>query len=217
MKGMKALLRKILNSWTGMVLFIVAGVFITYYFTKTINVIPYAIIVIGIPLIYHLKKQDVLPYVYGGVVLAFLVHGLLAIVLSTNLPVVAVVSSSMQHDNAEINHYEWLEKNLGYNKSYVNSWPFPDGFSIGDMPIVRGSDSYKVGEIIVYDANQAAPIIHRIIKINQDGTYQTKGDNNPNQNKYEFSVKKEQIRGKVIFIIPKIGYLKVFANRILGV
>jgi hypothetical protein len=167
-------------------------------------------------LIYHFKKQDVLPYIYGGIICAFLAHLLLGIVLSTKLPVVAVVSSSMQHDRAEITHYRWLEENLGYNRSYINSWPFANGFSIGDMPIVKGSENYKIGEIIVYNAGQSAPIIHRIIKINPDGTYQTKGDNNPYQHNYELSVRKEQIYGKVIFIVPKLGYLKVFVTRIFG-
>jgi hypothetical protein len=214
---MKNLLKKIINSWAGIVLFIVVGIAILYFFVKTMNIFLYLLIIIGVPIFYYFKQQDLLLYIYGGVVFAFLAHIFLGIILSTKMPVVAVVSSSMQHDYAETNHYKWLEENLGYNRSYVNSWPFPNGFSIGDLPIVKGSDSYKIGEIIVYDAGQQAPIIHRIIKINPDGTYQTKGDNNPKQNFYEFSVKKEQIYGKVIFIIPKLGYFKVFATRIFGI
>jgi len=182
----------------------------------TRSVVLYSIVIIGVPIFYYFKKQDVLPYIYAGIFLAFLVHLFLGIIFSTNSPVVAVVSSSMEHDQAEITHYSWLEKNLGYNRSYIDSWPYSDGFSIGDIPIVRNSNDYKVGEIIIYDTGQTAPIIHRIIKINPDGTYQTKGDNNLNQNSYEFSVKKEQIRGKVIFIIPKLGYFKIVATKIFG-
>jgi len=100
----------------------------------------------------------------------------------------------------------------------VDSWPASNGFSKGDMPVVRGSDDYKVGDVIVYSTpSSRAPIIHRIIKINDDGTYQTKGDNNSFQIEYEKSVNKNQIHGKVIFVIPKLGYVKVGLNKLLGI
>lgn len=214
---MKELVKKIMNSWTGIVLFIAIGIVILYFVVRTTNIFLYSMIIIVVPIFYYFKQQDILAYIYGGIILAFLAHVFLGIIFSTNMPVVAVVSSSMQHDNPEITYYGWLEQNLGYNRTYIESLPFSNGFSIGDMPIVKGCDSYKVGDIIVYDAGQSAPIIHRIIKINSDGSYQTKGDNNPSQNSYELSVKKDQIYGKVIFIIPKLGYFKVLVSRAVGV
>lgn len=146
-------------------------------------------------------------------------YGILRFALATDLPMVAVVSNSMLHDSSVDNdYYQWLEKNLGYDEDYINSWPMSGGFAMGDMPIVKGSDEYKVGDIVVYSVEGSrAPIIHRIIKINEDGTYQTKGDNNSGQLPYELSVDKEQIHGKVIFVIPKLGYFKVMLNKLLGV
>jgi len=156
-------------------------------------------------------------YACLGILLAFIINQLLGFALSTDLPVVAVVSASMQHDNAELTYYHWLEENMNYSREYISSWAVPTGFFVGDMPIVCGSDEYKVGDVIVYSVpGQDFPIIHRIIKINPDGTYQTKGDNNLQQLPYELSVKKEQIHGKVIFIIPKLGYFKVFITKIFG-
>ncbi|MBI2546870.1 MAG: hypothetical protein HYW23_00285 [Candidatus Aenigmarchaeota archaeon] len=175
---------------------------------------------------------------WGNILLGFLAavifyYVILAGVLSSSTPVVAVVSSSMEHTNPEVTYYQWLGKNLGYNRSYIESWPDSNGFNVGDMPIVEGgkpftglfslagpseNQKYEVGDVIVYSVNGvSAPIIHRIIKINDDGTYQTKGDNNLGQLSYEQSVKPEQIKGKVIFIIPKIGYFKVILNRLSGV
>ncbi|MBU5537206.1 MAG: signal peptidase I [Candidatus Aenigmatarchaeota archaeon] len=161
---------------------------------------------------------------WGNVLLGFLAavifyYVILSTVLGNNTPVVAVVSNSMLHDaSVEQDYYQWLEKNYGYNRTYISSWPIPNGFSVGDMPIVKKQDKYQVGDVIVYSVEGIrAPIIHRIIKINDDGTYQTKGDNNSGQLSYEFSIKPEQIKGKVIFIIPKIGYFKVVVNRIFGV
>jgi hypothetical protein len=215
-KKIKDRLYKILDSWVGAVIFIFVGFLITYFLLNS-NTILYILILIGVPILYLTKKQDWLPYIYGGTLFAFLAHYMLGVIFSTSFPVVAVVSSSMQHDNVQITHYDWLEKNMGYNKTYIDSWPIKNGFSIGDMPIVKGSDDYKVGDVIVYDAGQSAPIIHRIIKINADGTYQTKGDNNPGQLQYESSVKKSQIQGKVIFVVPKLGWFKVIISKIVGV
>lgn len=157
-------------------------------------------------------------YAALGIFIAFLVNQTLAFALTTDLPVVAVVTSSMQHDEStEINHYQWLQKNFEYNRSYVDSWPITGGFLIGDMPIVQGSPEYNVGEVIIYSVpNQAVPVIHRIVKINSDGTYQTKGDHNPQQLPFEFSIKKGWIHGKVIIVVPKLGYFKVIVSRIFG-
>ena len=158
----------------------------------------------------------ILFYSFLGIILAFLFTQTLALALSTDTPVVAVLTPSMQHNNAEQTFYGWLESR-GYKREEIESWPIPTGFSVGDMPIIIGADSYKVGDVIVYSVPQEPyPIIHRIIKINPDGTYQTKGDNNMQQYGYELSVRKEQIHGKVIFVIPKLGYFKVFATNILG-
>jgi len=169
----------------------------------------------------NLKKLEddfgIIFYIVSGVVIALLFSKFLAVVLSTNYPVVAVVSESMQHDNPEITHYTWLEDKFDYNRTYIESWPNKNGFNKGDMPIVKGSDEYKIGDVVVYSVpNQPVPIIHRIIAINADGTYQTKGDNNLGQNSYEFSVQKAQIHGKVIFIIPKLGYFKIVFSKVMG-
>ncbi len=154
----------------------------------------------------------------GVIFAAFFYYVVLASVLNTSLPVVAVVSSSMQHDNAELTHYSVLQRAYSYSRAEIDSWPAAGGFAIGDMPVVQGSDSYKIGDVIVYSVeSQPAPIIHRIIKVNDDGTFQTKGDNNLSQLPYESSVSKSQISGKVIFIIPKLGYVKVLASKIFGI
>ncbi|HKZ45292.1 MAG TPA: hypothetical protein VJ343_01150, partial [archaeon] len=53
-------------------------------------------------------------YAALGVFIAFLINQTLALALSTDLPVVAVVTSSMTHDDTtQVNHYQWLQTNLG--------------------------------------------------------------------------------------------------------
>ena len=157
-------------------------------------------------------------YAFLGIVIAFLLNQGLAFALATDYPVVAVVSDSMTHDSTtELVYYNWLQQNLGYNREYMNSFPFKDGFLKGDMPIVEGSSSYYIGDIIVFSVpSQSVPIIHRIIKINPDGTFSTKGDHNNMQISFEKSIKQSQIHGKVIFIIPKLGYFKVAVSKLFG-
>jgi len=163
-------------------------------------------------------------YAVLGIIIAFLLNQALAFALQTDLPVVAVVSGSMVHDSStEIVHYNWLQDNLGYNRSYVDSWPIKDGFLIGDLPIIMHAENYSVGDVIVYTVpGQKVPIIHRIIKINSDGSFTTKGDHNDRPIVFsgsgysEYSVKPSWVHGKVIFIIPKLGYFKVILTYILS-
>lgn len=114
---------------------------------------------------------------------------------------------------------------FGINKETFMQFPFKDGFKKGDMPVVQKPKEYKEGDVVVYtavDCNsrnsvERAPIIHRIVEIDEQGVIHTKGDHNRGQNYYENCVKEEQIHGKVIFIIPKLGYVKVFASELIGI
>jgi len=94
--------------------------------------------------------------------------------------------------------------------------------NIGDLLIIRGGlkaeeihASPKDGDIIIFrnpsDPNDL-PIVHRAIKkIQKDGKWYflTKGDNNPYDDYKIFGwlVPEDYIIGKVILVIPKMGYL----------
>lgn len=78
---------------------------------------------------------------------------------------------------------------------------------IGDAVVVDkkcNRDELKEGDIVAYLNNDGLVIVHRIIKINSDKTFITKGDyNNVADSEY---VRKEQVQGKVKFKIPWIAY-----------
>ena len=183
----------------------------------------------------------------GVLVAVIFYYVILRSALATDLPMVAVVSNSMYHGPSnsitenlcgiKVEKYQDIDsfwnicsstyRQFNITKEQFMSFPSSNGFHAGDMPIVKGSDEYKVGDIIVYTVPcpvavslgmlcPEAPIIHRIVKINEDGTYQTKGDNNDNQIPYEHSVKSEWIHGKVIFVVPKVGYFKMMLNKMIG-
>lgn len=236
---LKDRLYKILDSWVGAIIFLVVGFLLIYFILGTSNITLYILVLIGVPALYLIKKQDILPYIYGGIILAFVAHLVLGLIFATNLPVVAVVSGSMYHGvesepscqycvcgknlpNYQNNFDNWWDTckdpylSVGITKEQFESFPIKDGFNVGDMPIIQGSANYKVGDVVVYNAGQSAPIIHRIIKINSDGTYQTRGDHNSGQLPYETSVKKEQIEGRVIFVVPYLGWFKVIFSKAVG-
>ncbi len=127
-------------------------------------------------------------YILLGFAIAYSINIGLGFALGTQTPVVDVVSCSM----------------------------FPV-YDRGDMLLVAGDKTPQVGDVIVYDApGYSYPIIHRVIKINDDGTYQTQGDNNNGQLPFEKSVRPSQIKGKALFRMPYLGWVKLVPMKFLG-
>lgn len=141
-------------------------------------------------------KETVL-YVFVGLVLAFVINGGLGFALDTSKPVMAVVSSSMEPT-----------------------------FYRGDLVVVKGYDTedIRVGDIIVYDnPYRGVPVVHRVIDIKKTENglmFYTKGDNQrTNQLSDQTSgiappIRPSWIRGKVILIVPKLGWLRVMLTEI---
>ena len=128
-------------------------------------------------------------YIIVGIILAVGVNQGLVLGLSTDMPIVAVESNSMVPT-----------------------------FYRGDILILQGveSESLGVGDIIVFSPpSQEIPVVHRIIEINPDGTFQTQGDANSGQIWYEKSIKESQIHGKEIMIIPLLGWIKIMTMEYL--
>jgi len=90
---------------------------------------------------------------------------------------------------------------LPINSIKFNSNSMLPTYHKGDILFYTESNSYQVDEVIVV-STKMAPISHRIIEINTDGTYKTKGDNNPESIKGpyldETKITNDQIMGKVI-------------------
>ncbi|MCT4607111.1 MAG: signal peptidase I [Marinisporobacter sp.] len=78
----------------------------------------------------------------------------------------------------------------------------------GDVIIVKKIDgnNVKIGEVIQFRRDNIL-ISHRVIEIKEDDqgkSYRTKGDNNSAPDS-DF-VKPEQIKGKITYVVPKIGW-----------
>jgi len=129
------------------------------------------------------SSRETVMYVVLGVFLAWLINQGMALALSTDMPVVAVESNSMV-----------------------------PVFYKGDILILRGVEptNLNIGDIIVYSVDgRGTPVVHRIVKVNPDGSYQTKGDANNGQLNFEYYVPYKNIHGKVVLIIPYLGWVKL--------
>ncbi len=163
--------------------------------------------------------------VLAFVIIKFLVYPGLGLLLGTTHPIVAVVTGSMEHDEP---FDEWWEKNeayytsIGITKEQFESFPMKNGFKRGDIIILGNSNNAKTGDIIVFRSGRPDPIIHRVIKMENENTYVTKGDHNRapiiDDTLNEYDTKKSAVIGKSIAKVPFLGYIKIwFVDLLNGV
>jgi len=100
---------------------------------------------------------------------------------------------------------------FGYGKAVVVTGSMEPAIRPGDMVIVREQDVYDIGDIVLYKANSY--ITHRIVGKTEDG-YITQGDAN---NTDDGEIQREQLVGKIILTIPKIGHVFSFLKTPLGI
>jgi len=198
------------------------------------------------------------------ILIKFIFFPTLSFVMSTSLPLAGVESSSMDHqfvkdqlnrynlcgenikkeDKERLNFNEYWEvcgnwyENKNITRNEFNEFPLKNGFSKGDIVVVWGRFTPKIGDIIIFKPNPGStaprPIVHRIVEISKNENNQltigTKGDHNVDQlkssNPYntlrtdETNIQEDQVIGKVILKVPYLGWLKIFfvelTNKIMG-
>jgi len=135
----------------------------------------------------HEVVREVLSAILIIAILYFGIQGATFIILRTDSPMMAVVSGSMEPT-----------------------------FARGDLVFVKGVDSpseIKQGDIIVFRLEgEQETKVHRVYEIVQNNDnqvlFRTKGDHNPSPDPKLVSF--EEVKGKVIFWIPKLGYLSLW-------
>ncbi len=173
--------------------------------------------------------------VVAFLVIRYLIYPLLGVLLGTSLPIVAVISESMDHGlydgklcgqqfsefKDSFNHYweicgTWYE-DRGISKEQFQQFPFKDGFYKGDVIILwrANKDNLKVGDILVFQGDKPQPIIHRVVKVWEEKEkyfYQTKGDHNGDSISGflgETKINEKRLLGKGIIKVPYLGWLKI--------
>lgn len=112
---------------------------------------------------------------------------------------------------------------LGIQYYMVLSGSMEPQIHVGSEVYVDTNDKdIQVGNIIVFQLDTGQHVTHRVIGVNENGEYITKGDSN--NAKDANPVKQENVVGKVIGSIPYLGYVlnyihnhKVFICLCIGV
>jgi signal peptidase len=86
---------------------------------------------------------------------------------------------------------------------------------VGGLVVIKPVDpgTLRTGDIICFKFSEAISITHRIVKITNEG-FLTKGD--ANENLDQWTVENEEVVGKVLFVIPFLGYLGSFVRTPIG-
>jgi signal peptidase I len=166
------------------------------------------------------KEDSLLSWIIN-VVLAFLlvkfiIYPGLGFFLGTGLPVVAVVSSSMEHNGLDFDSWWEVNKEFYIGKEITqekfSNYSFKNGFNKGDIMVLYGDRFVGRGDVIVFQNNNFRyPIIHRIV--DEETGYITKGDNNqiPDSKR----VSPSEVIGKAVFRIPYLGWVKIWFNGLI--
>ena len=125
-----------------------------------------------------------------------LVRRLLLVVLGLALGVNAYLS------NARAVVGNQLPMPFGVGAAVVMSGSMEPTLSTGDLILVRRADEAKVGDIVVYEAENHL-IVHRIIEMSDD-SITTQGDAN---NVPDEPIGADRIKGIVVFHVPYVGRL----------
>jgi signal peptidase I len=174
-------------------------------------------------LIYSWKGSDVYSYILFFLLVYLTYNFVLTplvfpIIFGTKIPFNTIVSESMEHDsNFEIWWQKYgviYEKYFNITKEEFEKFSFKNGLYRGDFVLVLGvkKDNIKVGDIVAYYAPSLKRyIVHRVVKIKNNGCFETMGDNNA---KYAYLGVDPQlpfeknvcnIEGKVVLRIPYLG------------
>ena len=156
------------------------------------------------------------------VVIKFIFFPLLSLATGTQLPLVIVESCSMYHNGAVLSNFNawWLRHEDKYAKMNITKEEYEEfdlknGFNKGDILFVVKAkpEKIKVGDVIIFNANQKNPIIHRIIEVkgkNGERIFSTIGDNNNGQLSFETEINENTLEGKAIVkIAPYLGWVKL--------
>lgn len=108
--------------------------------------------------------------------------------------------------------------NVGVRSYTVSSGSMSPALSTGSLVFVTSEKTYKPGDVITFKgATGNKYVTHRIVKLEQGQKgvqYVTKGD--VNQNPDEDRVPDNRVMGKVVFHIPRLGYLMAFLRTKTG-
>lgn len=142
-------------------------------------------------------------------ILNFIIYFILIIIMTYNI---SLIFQSILNPNKTPSF-------LGIKTYVIISGSMEPNINIGDIVITKESEEeLQIGDVISYRRGQSV-ITHRITNIikqeNGENKYRTKGDNNNTEDSEEISI--ENIEGKVIKVIPKLGEITLLLQNKISI
>ncbi len=88
----------------------------------------------------------------------------------------------------------------------------------GDIIIIHSLPNYQERDVITFKTENERIVTHRIVGIKKEGgekIFITKGDANRSEDEGKTTYK--DILGKVVFVVPKLGYFVAFSKTLPGI
>lgn len=101
----------------------------------------------------------------------------------------------------------------GFRSFLVQSGSMEPSIMTGDIIIVRPMSGYETNDVITFVNREGRTVTHRITGSGGQGKnmyYVTKGDANRAED--EDTVSFQQVAGKAVLVVPKLGFLVGFAK-----
>ncbi len=105
----------------------------------------------------------------------------------------------------------------GYKSFLVQSGSMEPAIMTGDIIIIRKQTAYATRDVITFQNKDYGVVTHRIVRVSEENgeeLYETKGDANRTDD--SGSTNQENVQGKVVFVVPKLGYFVAFAQSLPG-
>ncbi len=166
----------------------------------------------GLKKVWAFLREDswqslVVTLIIAFVVIKFVFFPLLSLATGSALPLVIVESCSMYHStNLEDVLENGIYEDYGISLEDASGWGFKNGLNKGDIVFVVGDDNLEIGDVIIFEAGRAHPIIHRVISVEP---LTTKGDHNSGLLGAEQSINSDTLIGRAVFRIPYVGWIKL--------
>lgn len=169
-------------------------------------------------------KGWIFSIVFLFVFIKFIFFPGLSLLTGTSLPLAIVDSCSMYHKGNLFSDFdswwtthEWKYTQYNITNETFDEFTLEEGFNKGDILFMIGAKKHpeklKVGDVIIFEAGQKNPVIHRIIEIEQREDkyfFSTLGDNNNRQLGVEEEISQEKLIGKAVFrLAPYAGWGKL--------
>ncbi len=100
----------------------------------------------------------------------------------------------------------------GYQPFLVQSGSMEPAIMTGDVIVIQNRGTYFINEVISFRTNTDRIVTHRIVAVEKgkENKYSTKGD--ANRSGDEDIITDKQVIGKVVLVIPKLGYFVAFSK-----